>query len=710
MPTGQRLAVQKQRSLVRMGVDIGGTFTDVALEAHGRLWSAKVSTTPDAPECGVMRGVGVALEQAKLALAQVDLLVHGTTLPTNALIERRGARTALVTTEGFRDLLEMGNEGRFDQYDLRAVKPAPLVPREWRLTVPERIRVDGSIERPLDEGALIAIADVLKRERIESLAICFLHAYRDGTHERRAGQIIRSALPELSISLSHETSPQMREYERLSTVCANAYIQPLMGRYLATLDAQLREMGLQHPMMMILSSGGLSTLETAVRFPIRLVESGPAGGAIFASLIAQQAKRDAVLSFDLGGTTAKFCLIDKGRARMAVGFEVGRTYRFKRGSGLPVRIPVVDLVEIGAGGGSIARLDAVGRIIVGPESAGSEPGPACYARGGSHPTITDCDLVMGKLDAATFAGGAIRLDISAAQASLSRSVARPAGIGVEPAAFAVTETVAETMAAAARVHAAECGAEMRGRSMVAFGGAAPLHAARFAERLGVGEIIIPVGASVGSAIGFLWAPVAYEVARSVNAVLELGSFISIRSALDAAECHSREIVRRALGPNVRLRVRRAALMRYAGQGHEIEVTIPAAPSGVANLAQLRGSYERVYRRNYGRVVPDAPIEVTTISVIVSGPARRPSPNGAARTARPARPCGTRRVYDPQTRRWAVWPVFERASLAGGTGASGPAVIVEPDTTTIVPRGFRFRVDGSGYLILKNGNERHVSAG
>lgn len=682
---------------VRLGVDIGGTFTDVALEVRGALFPVKVPTTHGAPARGVLDAVSSALRRAQVDLHDVSLFVHGTTLATNALIERKGARTALLTSDGFRDVLEMGNEGRFDQYDTRAMKPAPLVPREWRFTVPERLRANGSVEHALDEAAVRALAPKLAHEGIEALAIGFLHSYLDGGPERRAAQILAEAMPELWISTSHEVSPQMREYERLSTTCANAYIQPVMSRYLLELEREMRDKGLRVPMMMILSGGGVATVDTAARFPIRLLESGPAGGAIFASAIARDHGYDEVLSFDLGGTTAKFCMVDGGRARTAMNFEIARTYRFKRGSGLPVRIPVVDLVEIGAGGGSIARLDGLGRITVGPDSAGSEPGPASYSRGGTQPTVTDCDIVLGKIDPGAFAGGSMRLDAAAAKRALGDKVARGANVSDEAAAYAVTETVAETMAAAARVHATECGAQIARRTMIAFGGAAPLHAARFADRLGIDRIVVPVGASVGSAIGFLQAPVSYEIVRSANVFLDENSLTDVARIADEAETEAAAFVKKALPDGTPVRRRRSAYMRYQGQGHEIEVVIPEGDSGWRGLRRL---YDETYARVYGRTIPEAAAEVTSVSVTILGPERTSPARPSAPVPVSAGGTGERRIYDVLRQDWVTWPVYERASLAPGAGADGPAVITEPDTTTVVPPQFTFSVDASKYLVLE----------
>ncbi|MDE2008439.1 MAG: hydantoinase/oxoprolinase family protein, partial [Rhodospirillales bacterium] len=468
-----------------------------------------------APERAVLEGLDRLLIRAGLRPDAIDLVIHGTTLATNAIIERKGARTALLTTEGFRDVLAMGNESRYDQYDLNIVLPEPLVPRHLRLPVPERLDNEGNVLRRLDEAALRALIPVLKHEAVEAVAVGYLHGFVNPAHELRTRDILAEALPDLPVSLSCEVSPEMREWERFSTTAANAYVQPLMARYLRRLEAGLRERGLRAPLFLMLSGGGLATIETACRFPIRLVESGPAGGAIFAAGIARAAGLDQVVSFDMGGTTAKICLIDSGTPQTARSFEVARVGRFKKGSGLPLRIPVIEMVEIGAGGGSIAHVDALGRIAVGPESAGAEPGPACYGRGGTAPTVTDANLLLGRYDPASFAGGSMTLDAEAARAAMDRDVAAPLALAPEMAALGVIEMVDENMANAARVHAVESGATLAGRTLVAFGGGGPVHGARIAAKLGIDQVLIPAGAGVGSAIGFLRAPVAYEVVRSL---------------------------------------------------------------------------------------------------------------------------------------------------------------------------------------------------
>lgn len=684
---------------LRVAADIGGTFTDIAVEDGTRLWSVKVPTTHGAPECGVLEGVGKALAEAGRTLSDVSLVVHGTTLATNALIERKGARTALLTTEGFRDVLEMGNEGRFDQYDIRATKPVPLVPRHLRHTVRERLRHDGSVVEPLDERGVLDAAVRMRDAGVEAVAVAFLHAYADGGHEARARDLLRRELDIAPISVSHEVSPQMREYERISTTCANAYLQPVVSGYLLRLEQSLKAGGLGGPLLMILSSGSLTTVETASRFPIRLLESGPAGGAIFACDIARRLHLDRVLSFDVGGTTAKFCLVDEFGVRHSKSFEVARTYRFKKGSGLPVTVPVIDLVEIGAGGGSVARVDAIGRIAVGPDSAGSEPGPACYARGGTQPTVTDCDLALGKLDAAAFAGGTMPLDAQAAHRAIEGAVARPTGLSVENAAFAVAETLSEAMASAARVHAAEIGTDIEARTLIAFGGAAPLHAARFAEKLGIGTVIVPSGAGVGSAIGFLRAPVAYEIVRTIRTVLGGGGLDAVRTALLSIEEQARGIVAQASGQADVLAVHRSAHMRYVGQGHEIEVPFTEDPTQESFGASLRAVFEASYARVYGRTLEDSAVEATSWTVRVERPVPGSAPQAAPHAATPhaAASCGSRRAYDGAAGSWEAWPEYERAALRPGAFARGPAILTEAETTTVVPRGFDFRIGDEGYI-------------
>ncbi len=474
-----------KRAVARLAADIGGTFTDLVLLAGEQRFIAKVLTTPRAPEEAVIEGTRDLLSRARLGFGDIGVFVHGTTLATNAIIERKGARTALIATDGFRDVIEIADEGRFDQYDINIVKPAPLVSRELRFTVPERMDVHGAVRLALDEGAVRAVARKLSDLKIEAVAVALIHAYANPAHEARIGAILAEMCPGLSVTLSSEVCPEAREYERTSTAIANAYVQPLMSSYLLRLEKALAGLGYSQPIHLITSGGSLASLDTAVRMPVRLVESGPAGGAILAGRVAMERGESRVLSFDMGGTTAKICLIDNGEPLKGRVFEIDRQSRFKKGSGLPVRIPVIEMVEIGAGGGSIARVDALQRILVGPDSAGAEPGPASYGRGGSEPTVTDADLAIGKIDPSRFAGGKIAIHPDKADAALASGIAaKIQGMSAEQAAVGVAEIVDENMANAARVHAIERGAATAERTLVAFGGAAPLHASRIAEKLG----------------------------------------------------------------------------------------------------------------------------------------------------------------------------------------------------------------------------------
>ncbi|MCX8133277.1 MAG: hydantoinase/oxoprolinase family protein [Roseococcus sp.] len=688
---------------VRLAADIGGTFTDIALEAEGAeevvtRWTAKVLTTPEAPERGVLEGVALALERAGLTAADVTLMIHGTTLATNALIERKGAKTALLTTEGFRDVLALGNESRYDQYDLNIDLPEPLVPRRWRLPVPERLDNTGRVLRPLDEAALRAHIPFLRAEGIEALAIGFLHGFVNPAHERRAAEILREEWPELPVSLASEVSPEMREWERFSTTVANAYVQPLMARYLGRLEAGLRAMGMGAPLFLMLSGGGLTTIETAARFPIRLVESGPAGGAIFSAHVARQRGLEKVLSFDMGGTTAKVCLIDGYAPQASRSFEVARVGRFKKGSGLPLRIPVIEMVEIGAGGGSLASVDAMGRIQVGPESAGAMPGPACYGRGGTRPAVTDANLALGRYDAASFAGGTLVLDAGAAARALDAHVGARLGLDAGMAALGVVEVVDENMANAARVHAIESGKSYEGRTIIAFGGGGPVHGYRVAEKIGVERILVPSGAGVGSAIGFLRAPVAYEVVRSLYTRFGRFDLSAVNALLAEMSAEAARTV--AAGSfGAATTETRLAYMRYVGQGHEIAVPLPVRPLTEADVPALRAAYDAEYARFYDRPVPGSDVEVLSFAVTVSTVAEEVLPAAEVEDAPAPAPIRVQRVRDTATGELGDWPVYSRAAMRPGARVAGPCIVAEDETSTLVGPGWVCRMDGLGYLEL-----------
>ncbi len=596
---------------VRLAADIGGTFTDVVLEVNETsssdapvtaLHTAKVLTTPQAPAQAVLEGVRQVLAESGRTPDEVDLVVHGTTLATNALIERRGATTALLVTEGFRDSVAMAQENRFEQYDIFMERPLPLVPRHLCLPVPERMSADGGVLIELDEAAVRALVPAIVDAGVESIAIGFLHSYVNDSHERRVAEILSEELPQLSITLSSVVCPEIREYERLSTASANAYVQPLMAAYLTDLATQLADLGTTAPLLLMLSNGGLCTLETAVRSPVSLVESGPAGGAILAGRVAAEHRFDDLLSFDMGGTTAKLCLLTNGEPATSREFEVARVYRFLKGSGLPLRIPVIDLVEIGAGGGSIASVDGLGRINVGPESAGSEPGPACYGRGGTNPTVTDADVQAGRISPDWFAGGTLDLDLDAARDAIADGVAGPLNLEVDNAAIGVGEMVAEQMANAARVHAVERGRDLGGGAMVAFGGAAPLHACRLANRLGIDTIVVPPGAGVGSAIGFLRAPVSYEVVRTAHQRLDRFDHQKVNDVIEELRAEAERVVSTASNNADSIETLHAS-MRYRGQGHEIDVRVPIDRFGPDDHQTLLRAFDETYRRLYTRVIP-----------------------------------------------------------------------------------------------------------
>ena len=625
------------------------------------------------------------------------MIIHGTTLATNALIERKGARTALLTTDGFRDTLQIANESRFEIYDVGLDLPEPLTPRDLRLEVRERISARGDVLLELDEAAVARLArERLAPEGVESVAVAFIHGYANPAHELRVREILSRELPDVAVSLSHEVSPEMREYERFSTTAANAYVQPLMSRYLINLRAELNRLGSDGPLFLMTSGGGLTTLETAIRFPVRLVESGPAGGAIFAGHIARQRGLDHVLSFDMGGTTAKICLVDHGLSQTARSFEVARTWRFKKGSGLPLRIPVIEMIEIGAGGGSIAAVDDLGRLNIGPASAGSEPGPACYGRGGERPTVTDADVVLGRIDPERFAGSRIALDVPAAEAAITSHVAEPLGVRLAEAAYGVAEMVDSNMANAGRVHAIESGKALTGRTLVAFGGAAPLHVARVADKLGIERILIPTGAGVGSCVGFLRAPVAFEIVRSFYQSLASFNIGAVNEVLqEIFEQAATEV--RAAAPGAALVQKRLAYMRYAGQGSEIVVPLPDRDLPADAAAMLLRSFEEIYAAQYTHKVPNAEVEVVSWSVTVSTPMVETSSETPELSPHPAEAESRRRIVDPQSGAAIEIDVYWRDRLAPGAELEGPAVVAEEQTSSLIPAGFKARVDAFGHL-------------
>ncbi len=696
----QRLSSEKSH---RVGIDIGGTFTDLVLidDASGERAIGKVLTTPDDPSEAVEQGLRGLLEREDVDASQLKTIIHGTTLVTNALIERRGTATALLTTEGFRDAVAIGTEHRYDMYDIFLEKPEPLVPRNLRYGVRERVLDDGSVLRDLDEEQVRAIAGELLERGIGAVAVSFLHGFRNPVHEQRVAEILAEEAPGVVVSLSSEVSPEIREYERTSTTIANVYVRPLVERYLQRLEERLRRLGFDGSFYVMLSNGGTASVETACRFPVRLLESGPAAGALAAAFYGETAGFSEVLSFDMGGTTAKACLIDGGEPLTNTDFEVARVYRFKKGSGLPVKTSVIEMIEIGAGGGSIARVGPLGLPKIGPESAGADPGPACYGRGGEEPTVTDADLLLGYLDPDFFLGGRMRLDYRAAEKAM-RKISNALGVDPLKAAWGVHQVVDENMANAARVHAVERGKDPRKYLLIAFGGAGPVHAHRVAHALGVPGFVAPLGAGTASAFGFLCAPLSFDLARSLYGRLDELDWDAANAALAEMEEEGRELLRASRVADEDVLVRRLGEMRYVGQGHEVGVKLPEGTLGPDDVGGISAGYRKEYRRLYGREGPDVPLEAITWRVEVSAP--RPEilqeeRGGDPRALDEARK-GKREIYLPEKDGFAAVPVYDRYRLDPGAAFDGPAVVEERESTVIVGPDSRAEVDGSRNLIVR----------
>jgi N-methylhydantoinase A len=691
----------------RIAVDIGGTFTDIAIEKDGEFITAKTPTTLAQPVEGVLKGIRHTMELADLKPTDISTVIHGTTLATNALIERKGARVATITTEGFRDILEIAYERRYDQYDLMIDKPDMIVTRDLCYTVPERIDPDGSVYRALDESCIDDLIRKIDRDDIQSLAISLLHSYVNDSHELRLRELLLARHPQLSVSLSCEVSPKIGEFERLCTTLANAYIRPLMDDYLCKLEQAVIDEGFDCPLYIITSGGGMTTPYNARQFPIRMVESGPSGGAVLAAKVARDLHLDEVVSFDMGGTTAKLCLIDKGQPQTARRFEIARSARFLPGSGMPVLIPVIEMIEIGAGGGSIAHVDSLGRLNVGPESAGAEPGPACYANGGTRPTVTDADTAIGYLEPASFAEGRLKLDRSAAETALQQHLGDALGVSVQEAAYGLVQIVDENMANAARVHAVERGKDLRTRSMIAFGGNGPLHAAAVAEKIGVDTIIVPRGPGVGSAIGFLFAPIAYEIVRSHHTLVTEFDFAAINCLLADMEAQAREVVSAgAFGQP--LAVQRNAFMRYRGQGHEIEVKVPEGVIDESGLALLSTAYDTEYARLFARKVPGMSIEIMNWSVSISTkPSEITTISDSTANLGNAPIAGEREVFFGERRQLQTISFYHRDTLLPGHSMTGPALIIEPQTTSYVSALFDASIDSAGNIVMQRKAEEYT---
>ena len=694
-----------QAETFRLAIDVGGTFTDTVLVdvANHVVASAKTATTPRDPTIGALEGARAVLKKTEVQAGQVTGVIHGTTLATNALIERRGAKVVTITTDGFRDILEIGYERRYSQYAINLEKPDLIVSRQHAFTTPGRIDAKGAERAPLDLTAVPALMASIDAAEAEAVAICLLHAYANPAHESTLRDALAAERPDLHISVSHEVSPEAREFDRLCTTICNAYVQPLMATYLPTFEQFFRNAGLTCPILMMTASGGMTTLETAARLPIRLVESGPAGGAILAARIAEQTQEPHVLSFDMGGTTAKLCLIDNYRPQTARRFEIARAERFIKGSGMPVRIPVIEMIEIGAGGGSIASVDRMGRVLVGPHSAGADPGPAGFDKGGNKPTVTDADIVSGYIDKARFAEGRLHLATDKSADALGRDIAEPLQCTIPDAALAVSEIVDESMAAAGRMHAVESGQDLSARVMIAFGGNGPLHASRVARRAGVSRIVIPKDPGVGSAVGFLWAPVSFEVVRSNYTFLETLDVLRLNTFLAECSEEARTVVR-AGAPDGELTERRVAFMRYHGQGHEIEITLPSRELTQADVPDLQSAFETEYARQFSRSVPGMKIEVLNWGLTVSSQPALSAPPTGAQTSAPQPVGAPTDIMCDVTGQHRTALVFDRSDVPPGATIPGPALICEAQTTTLVSADFEACVDNSGNIWLTRQKE------
>lgn len=692
------------RSRYRFGFDIGGTFTDFVLMdvVSGEIRTYKSLTTPDRPSEAVMDGWNALLERSGAAGSDVANAIHGTTLITNALIERKGATTAMITTAGFKDVLQMGREMRYDIYDLLLVLPEPLVQRALRLEVSERLDAQGNVVIPLDLSELEGIAAVLRQHGVEAVAVCFLHAFANPEHERQVESWIREHLPDMSVSISSEVSPQIREYERMSTTVANAYVQPLTESYLTRLKTDLEQAGFKHDLYLMLSSGGITTLETAAQFPVRLVESGPAAGALAAAFFGELTGDEDLVSFDMGGTTAKMCLI-RGRVPTVTDtFEIARVHRFKRGSGLPVRIPTIELIEIGAGGGSIARVDELGLLKVGPDSASAQPGPACYGQGGTQPTVTDADAVLGYLNPDFFLGGRMQLDLESAKNAIQTHIGEPMGLGVTEAAYGIYRIVNENMISATRVHVTERGADPRKLRLIAFGGAGPVHAHEIARALKMRGYICPANAGVASALGFLTAPTSFQFARTYISPMTESVLSDIDSMFEQLEEEGRATLRHAGIPDSDMKLIRQADLRHAGQGHEILVDLPEGPlAGIDLQTELKPNFFKAYEKIYGHAHPHLELEITTCRLIATGP--KPSVALQELEATEAKPedaiKGYRPAYFGEVGDYVETPLYERSKLSPGSRFDGPAIIEDKDSTSIVGPGTTIEVDKYANVIV-----------
>jgi len=690
----------------RVGVDIGGTFTDLIIvnNATGVFSIGKVLTTPDDPSRAVETALHETLQLAGVQPSQIQHLIHGTTLVTNAMIERKGAKTALLTTQGFRDSIEIGRETRYDLYDLMLEQPKPLVPRYLRFDVPQRTLMDGRSHQELDVAFVERISAELAEHGIEAIAICFLHSFTNPADERAAREAVQRVAPQIRVSISSDVVPEMREFERASTTIANVYVQALVERYLRNLEARLAAVGFAGNFYLMLSSGGIATVETTVRHPVRLLESGPAAGALAATAYGSAAGHPSLLSFDMGGTTAKICVIDKGKPLIAHEFEVDRIYRFKKGSGLPIKLPVIELIEIGTGGGSIARVDTLGLLKVGPDSSGADPGPVCYDNGGADPTVTDANLLLGYLDPAYFLGGKMALNLAKASAIIEAKIAKPLGITVAEAAWGIHQIANENMANAARVHALERGKDPRRFPLFAFGGAGPVHAYRIALSLGSPALLAPLGAGVMSTVGFLTAPLAFDFVRSWSVALHEIDWAKANQLLAEMEAEGTALLINSGVATTEIVHHRHVDMRFVGQGHEIAVPLPQGVLGAGQVDALKATFDRVYQELYERTGPPVAVAIINWRVVSSGP--KPdvtlavSGNATLATNVAETQKGSRQAYFPEGGGFVETPIYDRYRMQPGMTFAGPAIVEERESTVIIGVGGQCSIDQQYNLVVQ----------
>ena len=691
----------------RLGCDIGGTFTDFVLvnDDTGEFTINKCLTTPGDPSDAVEQGIRELLERTPGFMPHIEEVIHGTTLVINAIIERKGAKTGLITTRGFRDVLELGRELRYDAYDIFAEYPLPLVPRSLRHEVSERITVDGRVIKALDELEVRQVLADLLELGIESLAVCLINSYENPVHEKAIQEIIHQAAPDLYLSTSFEVLPQIREYERTCTTVTNAYVKPITAKYLAKLSSRLESLGFKGKLFIMLSSGGITSVETARQFPVRIIESGPTAAVIASQHYGRMFQIKDMFCFDMGGTTAKSCLIQKGQAGLVSTFEVGRVQRFKKGSGLPIQVPVVDLMEIGAGGGSIAKMSKMGLLQVGPESAGADPGPACYGRGGENPTVTDADLVLGYLDPDYFLGGTMPLNKAASEKALEEKVAKPLGTTAVGAAFGIHDLINETMAAAAKTHIAEKGGNPNIVTISAFGGAGPVHAYGLAKKIGAPRILVPPLAGVGSALGFFTAPVAFDLTRSHRVTLDDADFDEIENLFKELEKEGAAILQQA-GKDETVIFERTLMMRFVGQGAETDLRLEQKSFNQWKKVQIRELFDEVYKKLYGRTYPETPVEFVTFKLRASLPQREFRLPPLQQTTGKLADCikGERRAFSLDRKEYIPFTVYDRLKLFPGAVMKGPAIIEEKESTIIVGEDAQARVDEYGFVWINLNGE------